>query len=91
VPEIGIRELKNQASEILRAVREEGAEYVITHRGKPVAVLLPVRESRRLTAQPGSETAERLEVLGLEIDADGKGEAPAVELISDEPVRKRGD
>jgi prevent-host-death family protein len=41
MPEIGIRELKNQASEIVRAVREERAEYVITHRGRPVAMIIP--------------------------------------------------
>lgn len=42
MPEIGIRHLKNETSEILRSVREEGAEYVITYRGEPVAVLRPV-------------------------------------------------
>jgi prevent-host-death family protein len=41
---IGIRELKNQASRIVRAVREEMAEYVITLQGKPVAVLRPFTE-----------------------------------------------
>jgi prevent-host-death family protein len=38
---IGVRELKNQASRIVRAVREEMAEYVITMQGEPVAVLRP--------------------------------------------------
>lgn len=42
MPEIGIRQLKNETSEILRAVREDRAEYVITYRGQPVAVLRPV-------------------------------------------------
>lgn len=42
MPRVGIRELKNRASEILRAVREEGAEYLITRQGRPVAILLPV-------------------------------------------------
>lgn len=41
MPEIGIRELKRQASEIVRAIREEGAAYVVTLRGKPVAMLVP--------------------------------------------------
>lgn len=39
---IGIRELKNNTSQILREVIETGAEIVITHRGKPVARFLPV-------------------------------------------------
>lgn len=42
MPRVGIRELKNRASQILRAVREEGAEYLITRQGRPVAILLPV-------------------------------------------------
>ena len=42
MPEIGIRQLKNDASEILRAVREEKVEYIITLRGQPVAVLRPL-------------------------------------------------
>jgi prevent-host-death family protein len=44
MPTVGVRELKNRASEILRTVREEGAEYLITHQGRPSAVLLPVDE-----------------------------------------------
>jgi prevent-host-death family protein len=44
MPRVGVRELKNRTSEILRAVREEGTEYVITYQGRPMAVLLPVDE-----------------------------------------------
>ena len=42
MPRVGVRELKNRASEILRTVREEGAEYIITYQGRPSAVLLPI-------------------------------------------------
>jgi prevent-host-death family protein len=42
MPDIGIRQLKNDTSEILRSVREDKVEYVITYRGQPVAVLRPV-------------------------------------------------
>lgn len=38
---IGVRALKNQLTQIVRAVHEEYAEYVITVYGKPVAVLRP--------------------------------------------------
>jgi prevent-host-death family protein len=41
---IGIRELKEQATAVVRRVREEGVEYVITLRGEPVAVILPVEQ-----------------------------------------------
>ena len=39
---IDVRELKNQTSRIVRAVREGMAEYVITIRDEPVAVLRPL-------------------------------------------------
>lgn len=38
-----VRELKAHASEILRRVREEGATYEITSRGKVVATLAPTK------------------------------------------------
>ncbi len=39
--EIGIREFKQQASKILKEVREEGATYTITYQGQPCGILLP--------------------------------------------------
>lgn len=39
---IGVRELRQQTTEVLRRIREEGAEYIITYQGQPVAVLLPL-------------------------------------------------
>jgi prevent-host-death family protein len=40
--QIGLRELRDRASKILREVREEKSEYIITHHGRPVALLIPV-------------------------------------------------
>jgi prevent-host-death family protein len=45
VLKVGIRELKNRASEIIRAVRERGAQYIVTRRGHPVGLLLPIDET----------------------------------------------
>ena len=42
MPTIGVRELREQTSEVLRQVREAQAEYIITYQGKPIALLLPV-------------------------------------------------
>lgn len=39
---IGVRELKNRASEVLRDVEERGSAIVVTHRGRPTALLLPI-------------------------------------------------
>ena len=42
MPMIGVRELRERATEILKRVRERKAEYVVTVQGRPVAVLLPI-------------------------------------------------
>jgi prevent-host-death family protein len=42
--EIGIRELKENTSEVLRRVREEKASYDVTYRGKVVAHLVPAEK-----------------------------------------------
>ncbi len=45
MPDIGVRELKTHASEIIRNVREHRIPYVVTHRGNPVGLLTPLPES----------------------------------------------
>ena len=38
---VGVRELRQRASEILRRVSEDGETYEITDRGRPAALLIP--------------------------------------------------
>ncbi len=45
--EIGVKELKATASAVIERV-EAGAAYVVTKRGRPAAVLLPVEEAEDL-------------------------------------------
>ena len=40
----GFHSLQSDQTEIVRDVRENRAEYVVTYRGRPVAVLLPLDE-----------------------------------------------
>jgi prevent-host-death family protein len=42
--EIGIKELKNQASRVIDEV-EDGATYLVTKRGRPSAVIMPVDQA----------------------------------------------
>lgn len=42
--EIGVKDLKTTASSVIDRV-ESGGAYVITRRGRPAAVLLPVEEA----------------------------------------------
>jgi prevent-host-death family protein len=89
---VGVRELKNKATEILRDVRENQAEYVVTYRGRPMAVLLPVgedwleAEARRAVeaAEPGEEVWAELERLRHEIGQRWQSDKTAVELISEQ-------
>lgn len=45
--EVGVRELKLHASEILRRVREENKSFDVTYRGRIVARIVPAREGRK--------------------------------------------
>lgn len=39
--EVGVRELKEKASQIMREVRENRATYTITYQGQPCGILMP--------------------------------------------------
>ena len=65
--EIGIRELKNEASRIVRTVREEMVEYVITVRGEPVALLTPLTEADEARLKQHAIEAELAEWAALAI------------------------
>ncbi len=52
--EIGIKELKASASAVVERV-EGGAAYVVTKRGRPAAVLLPVEEAEDLVLANADE------------------------------------
>jgi len=76
--EVGVRELKNRASEIVRAVREEQVEYVITYRGQPVARLVPITKEKN-----GELAWQELERLSQEISARWQSDKSAVELLAE--------
>lgn len=83
---IGVRELKNNASKIVRAVREEGAEYVVTVHGEPVAVLRPLAESadqQEIDAEIAAEIAE-MKQLAKEIAAEWTSEKSGLEILEED-------
>jgi prevent-host-death family protein len=79
--EIGIRELKSRASEVVRAVKEDRARYIITQRGKPAALIVP------LDAAPPEKSAdevwERLMKIREELGKGWQSEKSAVEILSE--------
>ncbi len=44
--DVGIRQLKQQASEIVRRVREKKETITITYRGRPVAKMVPFEDAK---------------------------------------------
>ncbi len=83
---LGIRELKAHASEVIREVREHQARYTITHRGRPVAVLLPLgseTQAEASAADHGTAAWEELSRLGEEIGRGWKSAQTSAELLSE--------
>ncbi len=79
--EIGIRDLKTHASEIVQAVRETKAHYIVTHRGKPVAVILPLEEAPP-EGKP-SDAWDELSRLGARLSEGWKSEQTSADLLSE--------
>ena len=52
--EIGIKELKSTASRVIEDV-EAGASYVVTKRGRPAAVIVPVEDAEDLVLANADE------------------------------------
>jgi prevent-host-death family protein len=84
---IGVRELREQTSEVIRRVREERAEYVITYQGRPVAVILPLdTEQAEVEMVKASKNAvlgdwERYERLAEEIRSAWPSDLATQDLI----------
>lgn len=85
MPSVGIRELKAQASSIVRQVAEERAPYTITHHGKPIAMIVPIDEIDDTTDDAIERQAawERFKLVAQEIRADWPEGVDPVELLSD--------
>jgi len=84
---IGVRELREQTSEVIRRVRQEFAEYVVTYQGRPVAIILPLDAERaeREMVQAGKKAVlgswERYERLAEELRRDWPANLTTQELI----------
>ena len=87
MPDVGVRELKARASEIVRNVRERRARYTITYRGKPVGVLIPLEQPapEPPTGEEGSAAWawDELVRLGEEIGRGWQSPSTGAELLSE--------
>ena len=68
---IGVRELKNKTSQVIRAVSEGMVEYVVTLRGEPVAMLCPLtaEELEQLRLAGRDEALAQMKKLAREVSA----------------------
>ncbi|GIX48316.1 MAG: antitoxin [Candidatus Tectimicrobiota bacterium] len=80
--EIGIRELKQRTSEVLRRVRE-GEVISITYRSRVIARLVPVAETEGVRAEAFRVWAD-MEALAQEIGACWPAGLSAVEAVREQ-------
>lgn len=78
---VGVRELKAKAAELLRNVRESGAEYVITHHGKPVARIVPIRSPEPVDPASLERLFDDLDRLAEELGRAWPAGVGAVETV----------
>jgi prevent-host-death family protein len=79
---VGVRELKQRTTQVLRRVREKKEKIQVTYRGKVVALLVPVSESERPAASAAESAAwADLDELAAEIGAHWPAGVSAVDAI----------
>ena len=81
--DIGIRELKIHASTIIHQVKEKRMKYVVTHRGHPVAVIIPIDEVHPMT-ETGKSVLAELEALGQQISQNWQSDQTSTEILSNQ-------
>lgn len=80
---LGVRELKERISEVLRMVEEEGETVEVTKRGEVIARLVPVRKPQQAVEQTTDPIWASLDRLAAEISAHWPEDVSAVEAIRD--------
>jgi prevent-host-death family protein len=81
--EVGVRELKQHASELLRDVREKRESITITYRGKAVAQLVPVVQ-QEATREEARRVWKEMDELAKEIGRHWPKGVSAVEAVREQ-------
>lgn len=77
---VGVRELKQQASELVRMVRETGKEVQVTYHGEVVALLIPVKRAQK---KDEAKAWAKLDNLAAEIGARWPKGVSATKAVSE--------
>lgn len=78
---VGVRQLKEQTSQILRRVREDGETVEITYHGETIARLVPVTRQEQLDQEEIDAVWTDLDRLAAEIGEHWSGEVSAAEAV----------
>jgi prevent-host-death family protein len=83
---IGVRELKNEATRIVREVRETRSEYIVTVRGEPVAVIRPLtpEDVERWRMARAQHHLEAFDALAEEVGEAWISPKTGVELVEEQ-------
>jgi prevent-host-death family protein len=82
--EVGVKELKNKTTQIIRNIREKGTEYVITVDKVPVAVIMSLKNHSLVGKQSKrAEVLKSIESLSKDIAKDWDNKMNAAEAVSE--------
>ena len=79
---IGVKELKERLSEVLREIEETGQIIGVSNRGRVVARLVPAQLGQRAKRDPQAAIAE-IDALAAEIGAGLTGTISVEDVIND--------
>ena len=83
--QVGVRELRDHASEILRRVAERGESFEISNHKRVIARLVPVEPIDIRAAW--DDWSRQADILAAEISADWQGSRDAVEAVREDRRR----
>ena len=83
MPQVGVRELKLRANEILRRVREDQETFTVTYRGRVVAKLVPAEDMPTERAR-AAVVWTQMDELAREIGAYWPPEVSAAEAVKEQ-------
>jgi len=82
--EVGVKELKNKTTQIIRNIREKGTEYVITVDKVPVAVIMSLKNHSLVGKQSKrTQVLKSIESLSKDIAKDWDNKMNAAEAVSE--------
>ena len=82
--EVGIRQLKERASEVVRRVRESREVVTITYRGRAVARIVPLEDADHGGGPDVSAIWSEMDQLAREIGDHWPADVSAVEAVKEQ-------